>query len=47
MQVSYTLTGPQGERYSAISPQGARRGPQVRILDSEGIEVAGGTMEYG
>jgi hypothetical protein len=47
VQVSYSLLGPGGERYSSIGPEGERKGQQVRILDSEGIEVASGTMEYG
>jgi hypothetical protein len=47
VQVSYDLLGPGGEKYSAVSPEGQRKGQQVRILDSEGIEVASGAMEYG
>jgi hypothetical protein len=47
IQVSYGMAGPGGERYSSIAPQGARPGQKVRILDSEGIEVASGSMEYG
>jgi hypothetical protein len=47
VQVSHSLIGPGGESYSSITPQGVRKGPQVRILDSEGIEVASGSREYG
>ena len=47
IQVSHSLVGPQGEKYSGISPANVAKGPQVRILDSEGIEVASGSMEYG
>jgi hypothetical protein len=47
VQVSHSLVGPAGESYSSVMPQGMRKGPQVSILDSEGIEVASGSMEYG
>lgn len=46
-QVSHEVVGPQGERYSSLAQQGVRNAPGVRILDSEGIEVASGSMEYG
>jgi hypothetical protein len=47
IRVSHSLAGPQGERYTSLGLQGERKPPDVRILDSEGIEVASGSMEYG
>jgi hypothetical protein len=41
------LTGVGGEEYENISPTGTRMRPDVNIVDTEGIVVSKGKMDYG
>jgi hypothetical protein len=48
MTVSHLIKGIGGEQYISIQKEGVERTPPtVTILDSEGIDVASGKMEYG